>query len=247
MKKNALALLIMVHCLWASTALAASVVTVHTAANNPPLTIDNAAKLTDVVTRPEFQNTWWPGAVISWQGATVKAGQEQQQLLATLAALADDEGGDAGAAIKGVRQQLSQIQVTGRSLVNLDPDWLRLHPRSDVPLSGPYQLWLPAQPESIRIFGLVDNPGKKTFTPGMSVAEYIEDETRLSGAERSYVWVISPEGTTLKAPVAYWNKRHIEPSPGSTIFVGFSSHPFSSSWDGLNERIINALIHRIPD
>ncbi|XNM82960.1 capsule biosynthesis GfcC family protein [Escherichia coli] len=33
--------------------------------------------------------------------------------------------------------------------------------------------------------------------------------------------VITPEGETVVAPVALWNKRHVEPPPGSQLWLGF--------------------------
>ncbi|MDU1924151.1 capsule biosynthesis GfcC family protein, partial [Enterobacter sp.] len=52
---------------------------------------------------------------------------------------------------------------------------------------------------------------------------------------------------TQKAPVAYWNKRHIEPMPGSIIFVGFADHFWTKAYDGLNADILRSLIQRIPE
>ncbi|WP_369938302.1 capsule biosynthesis GfcC family protein [Mangrovibacter phragmitis] len=226
---------------------AAGTVTVNMPGNSTPVQLNNVARLVDAVTAPEVHSDWWRGAVISYQGASIKMQQEHQQLLADLDALARDEGGDSGAAIQALRAQLALVKVTGRQLVRLDPDWLRLHSQQNVPLEGQYQLWLPAQPNTVTILGLVSKPETVAFTPGKSVADYLDDQSLLSGAERSYAWVIYPDGSTEKVPVAYWNKRHIEPSPGSLIFVGFGSHLFSSSWDELNKRILTSLTHRIPD
>ena len=50
-----------------------------------------------------------------------------------------------------------------------------------------------------------------------------------------------------EAPVAYWNKRHIEPMPGSIIFVGFADHFWTKAYDGLNADILRSLIQRIPE
>ncbi len=226
---------------------AAGSVTVHTPGNNTPVQLNNVARLADAVTAPQVHSDWWRGAVISYQGASIKMEQEHQKLLADLDALATDEGGNSGAAIQALRAQLALVKVTGRQLVRLDPDWLRLHNQQNVPLEGQYQLWLPTQPNTVTVLGLVSKPETVAFTPGKSVADYLDDQSLLSGAERSYAWVIYPDGKTEQVPVAYWNKRHIEPSPGSLIFVGFGSHLFSSSWDALNKRILTSLTHRIPD
>jgi hypothetical protein len=226
---------------------AESTVTVYSKSQTQPQVIKDAERLADLVTRPELSRSWWPGAVISERQASAAEEQKQQQLLARLGEVAADEGGDDGAAINGLRQQLSAIHVTGRQFVNLDPDWVRLRPQANVPLQGEYSLWTGPQPTTITLVGLVSSPGIKPFTPGRSVDEYLDDISLLSRAERSYAWVIYPNGKTEKAPVAYWNKRHIEPSPGSLIFVGFSDRLFSSTFDELNQQILNTLTHRIPD
>jgi len=59
--------------------------------------------------------------------------------------------------------------------------------------------------------------------------------------------VIYPDGRTQSVPVAYWNKCHVEPMPGSTIFVGFAESVWTKSRDGINADILTSLTHRIPD
>ena len=68
----------------------------------------------------------------------------------------------------------------------------------------------------------------------------------LSGADRSYAWVVYPDGRTQKAPVAYWNKRHVEPMPGSIIYVGLADSVWSETPDALNADILQTLTQRIP-
>ncbi|MNY46879.1 hypothetical protein D3C86_1821010 [compost metagenome] len=114
-------------------------------------------------------------------------------------------------------------------------------------LEGEYSLWIAPQPTTVTVMGLVSNPGEKPFTPGRDLASYLDDQSLLAGAERSYAWVVYPDGRTQKAPVAYWNKRHIEPMPGSVIFVGFADHFWTKAYDGLNTDILHSLTHRIPE
>ncbi|MCK3542069.1 capsule biosynthesis GfcC family protein, partial [Escherichia coli] len=40
--------------------------------------------------------------------------------------------------------------------------------------------------------------------------------------DRSYARVVYPYGRSQKAPVDYWNNRHVEPIPGRIIYVGLS-------------------------
>ncbi|GHL17948.1 hypothetical protein ECZU24_07890 [Escherichia coli] len=81
---------------------------------------------------------------------------------------------------------------------------------------------------------------------GRDVASYLSGQNLLSGADRSYAWVVYPDGRTQKAPVAYWNKRHVEPMPGSIIYVGLADSVWSETPDALNADILQTLTQRIP-
>lgn len=228
-------------------AWSAGTVKVYTPDNAQPKTLTNAEHLLDLVGQPRLANSWWPGAVISERQASVEAEHKQRALLARLTGLAEQEDGDDAAAINSVRQQIQALKVTGRQLINLDPDKVRVAENGNPTLEGEYSLWLPAQPTTVTVMGLISSPGKKPFTPGRDVASYLDEQSLLSGADNSYAWVLYPDGRTQKAPVAYWNKRHIEPMPGSVIFVGFADHFWTKAYDGLNADILHTLMQRIPD
>ncbi|EPA1042834.1 capsule biosynthesis GfcC family protein [Enterobacter bugandensis] len=216
----------------APLAWSAGTVKVYTPDSEKPKTLTNAEHLHDLVGQPRLANSWWPGAVIGERQATVKAEQED---------------GDDAAAINSVRQQLQALKVTGRQKVNLDPDEVRVTEKGNPTLEGEYTLWLPVKPTTVTVMGLISSPGKKLFTPGRDVASYLDEQSLLSGADNSYAWIIFPDGHTQKAPVAYWNKRHIEPMPGSIIFVGFADHFWTKAYDGLNADILHSLTQRIPE
>lgn len=226
---------------------AAGLVTVHRTDSGETFTIQDAQRLADVVTQPALSHSWWPGAVIAVVDKNRDETARPQQLVTRLASLASQESGDAAVAIRQVQQQMAGLKVTARQFVELDPDVVSVKPAANKPLSGEYTLWTGKAPDHITLYGLVSNAGKKPFTPGKSVAEYLDDTTRLSGAERSYAWVIYPDGRVQKAPVAYWNQRHVEPMPGSAILVGFADRLFSSAYDDLNAQLVDSLTHRIPE
>ncbi|EDM7023957.1 hypothetical protein CVR07_13825, partial [Salmonella enterica subsp. enterica serovar Enteritidis] len=168
-------------------------------------------------------------------------------LLGRLAALGAEEDGDAAAAINTLRRQIQAVKVTGRQLVNLDPDVVRVSERGNPPLQGHYTLWVGPQPTQVTLFGLISQPGSQPFVPGRDVASYLEGQRLLSGADRSYAWVVYPDGRSQKAPVAYWNKRHIEPMPGSIIFVGFADSLWRGTPKAINADILHTLTQRIPE
>ena len=242
-KRAVMALLL---SLSAASVFAAGSVKVFTSASEEPKTLTGAEHLLDLVGQPLLSNSW-PGAVISEERATTEAGRQQQALLARLATLVAEESGDDAAAINALRQQIQALKVTGRQMINLDPDVVRVSERGNPPLQGNYTLWVGAQPTHITLFGLLSHPGKQPFMPGRDVASYLDGQSRLSGADRSFAWVIYPDGRTQKVPVAYWNKRHVEPMPGSIIYVGLSDAVWSSTPDEINADILRTLTQRIPE
>ncbi|PWV22331.1 capsule biosynthesis GfcC D2 domain-containing protein, partial [Cronobacter sakazakii] len=74
-----------------------------------PLKVSGAKHLADLVSQPQLAGSWWLGAVISERQASVEAQAQHQVLLNRLASLAAEEGGDDGAAINRVHQQLQAI------------------------------------------------------------------------------------------------------------------------------------------
>lgn len=243
-KRAVMALLL---SLSAASVFAAGSVKVFTSASEEAKTLTGAEHLLDLVGQPRLSNSWWPGAVISEERATTEAERQQQALLARLATLGAEESGDDAAAINALRQQIQALKVTGRQMINLDPDVVRVSERGNPPLQGNYTLWIGAQPTHITLFGLLSHPGKQPFMPGRDVASYLDGQSRLSGADRSFAWVIYPDGRTQKVPVAYWNKRHVEPMPGSIIYVGLSDAVWSSTPDEINADILRTLTQRIPE
>ncbi|MFP2422462.1 capsule biosynthesis GfcC D2 domain-containing protein [Pseudescherichia vulneris] len=233
--------------LFSPLALAAGTVDVYINGATQPKTLTDAAHLADLVGQPRLENSWWPGAVIAEKQATAVAQQQKTELLAQLAALAAEEDGDDAAAINAVHQQLQALNVTGRQFVSLDPDRVRLGRRANPPLEGHYSLWVGKPPSTVSVFGLVSRPGSMAFTPGKPVADYLDEMSLLSGADRSDAWIIYPDGRTEKAPVAYWNKRHLEPMPGSIIFVGFADSLWTKKYADLNAALLRALAQRIPE
>ncbi|MCZ7833303.1 capsule biosynthesis GfcC family protein [Atlantibacter hermannii] len=237
---------VMMLSLLSQTLHAAGTVTVHRTDSSETLNIQDAQRLSDVVTQPALAHSWWPGAVIGVTGKTRDEQARHQQLLSRLAALAAQESGEDAAAIRQLQQQMAALKVTDRQFVDLDPDMLRVSTAANKPLAGDYTLWAGKMSDHVTLYGLVSGAGNRPFTPGKSVAEYLDETALLSGADRSYAWVIYPDGRVQKAPVAYWNKRHVEPMPGSAILIGFSERLFSSAYDDLNAQLVHSLTHRIP-
>lgn len=239
-------------CLLLNSAHAESRITVFYP-DQASVTLKNVPTLDSlVVNNPALQgNIWWPGVAIAEQNATRIQQQKQQQLLARLAALSSvlRQKDDAllAATVDSVRSQLAELKVIGRQLVPLDPDMIRLHPELDRRLSGEYQLYIAAEPRSVRLFGALAPHGKRDFLPGKDVSDYFTGLQHLEGAEHDTAWIITPQGDVQPVPIAYWNRRHNEMTPGSLLFLGVAVSALPEDFKDINEQIISLLTHRMPD
>lgn len=231
---------------------AESQVTVYSPGQAQTSTVSHAKNLAELVSSPALMDkTWWPGTVIAEKLATAVAVQQQQQVLARLKAWSNnlhaDGDSDQAAVVDNVLQQVASVKVTGRQLANMDPDWVRTHPQANRRLEGDYSVYTLNKPTTVRLAGVMANSGQASWLPGRSVVGYLEDHQRLSGAERNVALLIAPNGEVKEVPVAYWNRRHVEPEAGSTIYVGFSSWTLPGDDEDLNQQIVSVLTHRIPD
>ncbi|WP_158781694.1 capsule biosynthesis GfcC D2 domain-containing protein [Pantoea sp. BAV 3049] len=231
---------------------AESQVTVFYPGQTQTAVVRHAQNLAQLVTSPELKGkTWWPGTVIAEKMATAVALQQQQQLLARLKAWSNelhaDDDADKAAVVDNLLQQVAAVKVTGRQIVNLDPDWVRVRAAENRRLEGDYSVYTLREPTNVTLAGLVSGSGKTPWLPGRTVVDYLGDHDRLVGAERNFATVIAPSGETTEVPIAYWNRRHVEPETGSIIYVGFSSWSLPGQYADLNQQIISVLTHRIPD
>lgn len=233
-------------------ASAESQVTVYYPGQSKTAVVSHAQNLAQLVTSPALMGkTWWSGTVISEEMATAVAVQQQQQLLARLKSLsaklrADDDADEADV-VDNIWRQVAAVKVTGRQLTTLDPDWVRVHAADNRRLEGEYSVYTLQKPNTLIVAGLISNSGKMPWLPGRTVVDYLDEHERFSGAEPDVATVIAPSGQVSQVPVAYWNHRHTEPEPGSTIYIGFSSWSLPDHYEDLNQQIVSVLTHRIPD
>jgi hypothetical protein len=217
------------------------------------VTLENVPTLESlVVDNPALQGEiWWPGAAISEQSATRLQQQKQQQLLARLKALSallrQDDDTSLATTVDSVYAQLAELNVIGRLFVPLDPDMIRLDPVLDRRLRGEYQVYVAPEPKSVRLLGALAPHGKRDFLPGKDVSDYFTGLQPLEGAEYDNAWIITPQGEVQSVPIAYWNRRHNEMTPGSLLFLGFVVSALPDDFKDINEQIISLLTHRIPD
>jgi len=210
---------------------------------------ENISTLLQLVTDPALpQDIWWPAAVIAAVPPTNKAELDKRLVLARLAACQADASPTQAAMLQSVISQLQNIKVVDRLFAPLDPDIIRTSlAGGDVPLQGEYKLYTGVRPSTLKIMGAVNKPGPVMWQPATPISDYLDDQERLSGADRSTVTVIHPDGHTTTESVAYWNNLYNEASPGSIVWVGFTPCATDASGKSLQDDIISLLTRRVPD
>lgn len=205
-----------------------------------------ASTLAQLVTAPSLMNnTWWPGAIIATPAATVRAQQEQKQVLEQLTRWEQMADASQRSTLRAVREQLQNMQVTGRQFISLDPDVVRTAVGANPRLEGVYTLYTFPRLQTVTVLGAISNSGEQRWRPGTSVSHYLKDCARLPGADKNSVLIIHPDGSAESAPVAYWNNRHREVEPGSVLWVGFSPAMLSGAFSQLNQQIQSLLTKRV--
>ncbi|MGU0056231.1 capsule biosynthesis GfcC family protein [Enterobacter hormaechei] len=151
-------------------------------------------------------------------------------MLASLSAWHNRADDERIATIRAVAAQIRFLRIVGRQFVSLDPDAVRTDARGDRSLEGRYDFWLSPAPRTVTLMG-GRHAGKRSAT-GRSIWNYLQGQLRLAGADRNNVTVIDPDGSTVVAPVAYWNARHIEAEPGAVLWVGFDPRAVLDDFTG---------------
>lgn len=230
-------------------ALATGTVVVENQHSAQERRLENMSSLLQVVLEPTLpQDIWWPGAVIAATPLTSKAQQDKSQILARLAACQVDASAKETAMLQSIIDQLRNIHVVDRLFTPLDPDIIRTAlPNGDVSLQGEYTLYTGTRPSTLSVMGAVSKPGPVMWRPATPISDYLDDQERLSGADRSTVTVIAPDGHTTTEPVAYWNNLYHEASPGSIVWVGFTPCATDAAGQSLQDDIISLLTRRVAD
>lgn len=148
--------------------------------------------------------------------------------------------------IRQLKRELFQIKTVGRIPAELDPDMIRLRTQYNRPLVGYYTLYIAPHSDDLNVVGLINGKSTAKLQSGWSVEDYIANSRHLAGAEVSYGYLISSNGEWQKVPLAYWNKKHIEPSVGATLFIGFNDSVLPDTFADLNDHIAAYISNRIP-
>ena len=208
----------------------------------------NARSLSDLVMNPALPTGIdWQTAKISTPASDALQQQNQQHVVATLTALANQlqQQGDhiQTQRINVLRQRIAELPAIGAYPLSLDPDQVRLKPEYSPPLAGDYRLYVSTRPQpEITLWN-----SSRTVTPfvaGKQTSGYVDVDQQQPGIDADTVTVIAPDGTTETVPTGYWNRRYHEPQPGSQIWLNLQTSALPEGYQTLNQDIIQLLTQR---
>ncbi|MEV3841751.1 capsule biosynthesis GfcC family protein [Aeromonas veronii] len=215
--------------------------------------LHDGARLADLLFNIQLpKDIYWRTAQIANEKTITAFQATKEQLLQDLKALQVSwmREGDKGALIQSTQQllqELDKIPVSGRLSIALDPAKSRIDPNSNPLLKGQYTLFLASRPDFIYFVGLINGRSKQPLQPGASLASYWQDYRLLAGAAQYEAFLIQPDGSISRVPVANWNKLHREPMAGATLFVGFDPQIIPEQYKDINIRIANLIANRVPE
>lgn len=205
------------------------------------------------------ENINWQAALISDFATTQKVYAQGDALREKLAALETRwrNSGDGDLAISAwlLRKTLEPIDVAGRIHTDLDPDRVRVYIQNNRPLVGEYALYIAPYSNHFSLIGLIntaadvgelETSGNVALRSGWSVEHYVSSRRLLAGSDKSVGYLIGGNGVWRKVPLALWNRQHIEPAAGETLFIGFDPSVLPSDMASLNDQLADYLANRIP-
>lgn len=228
--------------------VSAAELTFNYAGKMQSVSVPDRSRLSEAYTGFKFPvDADWSSALMTKNDATNSLASAQASLLQHLQSLTE-QWRDDPALVKSVQQIMMLVTTTPVALriqTKLDPDWVLLRQEFNPQLEGHYTLYLAPYMFNLQLAGLAGNQ-TLPIHEGYLLADYLADVSYQEGADKDFVYLITPEGQWHKMPVALWNRVDSEPSSGSMIFVGFDSSLLPDNMPDLNEQIASYLANRIP-
>ncbi|WP_299016258.1 capsule biosynthesis GfcC family protein [uncultured Photobacterium sp.] len=181
---------------------------------------------------------YWPGAAL----LVASGNPEKKRILGKLSVLSNIWQDEERQAVINFQALLQNEKIGQRIFNSLDYDQVRIDLTQNPLISKGITVILPPRPNSIWVMGAVSKPTEVKWHERLDAQHYLTQAVPISSSDNSYAWVIQPDGSVEKHPIAYWNKKHMDIAPGAVIYLGFTSLP--NDLDTLNEELINLLRNR---
>ena len=139
-------------------------------------------------------------------------------------------------------QDISQLPVTGRKVVNLDPVALEVGFAHNYLVSDGDKVSYPARTDNVTVLGAVEHDCTLPYQPLQEVRDYLDNCPRLIEAEADFLWLIHPDGTYKRVAIAAWNREDdIYAVAGSKILVPVRNDNAELPTPDLNEQLAQFL------
>lgn len=211
--------------------------TVYSYSTNP--------RLSDVLVPVAFQESWyWPSSQL-FRSNTTQSQKLRQQILEKLA-IQSDENDSHQSTYNAIAMQLQTWEVADRINIEIDFDLARIslenNPRVE---NGIYQILLSKRPSNIHVFGAINNELDLPYNNNTCVEEVMSKITMSDNADKSFVYLVTPQGDTKKSPTAYWNNKCTILAPGSLVYIPLRENLFSKAHVIINNKILALAINRV--
>ncbi|MEJ6655457.1 MAG: capsule biosynthesis GfcC family protein [Pseudomonas sp.] len=129
---------------------------------------------------------------------------------------------------------VQRLPVTGRVVAELNRVQVLLASKNDL-LEAGEELIYPLRPDSIRVFGAVPADCQLPFDAQLQLKDYLRQCPVHRTADRNYVHLIQPNGTTERIGIAHWNQQQATLAVGAIIYVPFKPAALSPDAQDLDK------------
>ena len=205
-------------------------------------------RLTEVLAPVALQQSWyWPAAALYQLNEPAPEQMRQdvlQQLAGLQTAYADDNA--MLTTLVAISQQVQSWQLAKRVMRNIDYDAASIDPARNPRFDdGNYLLHLTPRPKQLYLFGALSNAGGITHQSATELAGYRSAINYLAAAAQHQIFLLQPDGNQQQAGVVSWNHVHVEPMPGSQLFVPIAAPLFDQQITALNQALLALAVHRV--
>lgn len=214
--------------------------------NNSDYVFHSEPRVAEVLATVALQQNWyWPASKLFLFDSS-EPEQLRTLVLQQIEQLKRSAKPALQAELMAMQLQIKSWQLATRILIPIDYDLARaqapFNPRFD---AGNYKLQLVERPDKVLFWGAVPASAELAHKGAVAVGDYLSDIVRTPSADTSIVFVINPDGSTIKVGVGSWNWQHIEVMPGGQVFIPFANSWFSSDMEKLNENLLTLALHRV--
>ncbi|GGF76015.1 capsule biosynthesis GfcC family protein [Alteromonas lipolytica] len=211
------------------------------------ITFNQPVRLATVLSMVEPTPEYWANAAV-YHLEDPDVEQMRAEVLKQLASLIRQQTKDSNAYrnLTAFYQEIGRWQLMRRLNINIDYDQARLNPKRNPQFNeGVYYIRLKPRTEQIKLTGMLTQATALPFDGSFTVTDYLDKVQLSHAAHRDYVYLLEPDGAVNKLGIAYWNKQHYRPMPGSEIFIPLQDELFFDRIGSLNDHIAQLMMHRM--